>query len=381
MTGIGNSIYLICQNGAEAALKREVARAHPELKFAFSRPGFVTFKSERSLPPEFAPDLVLARAFGLSLGKTREAPTSATFVDALRSELARLATVPEIADEAIAGHRLHLHVWERDFFEPDAPTPAGFDPFRAPREIEERLRVAIPFASGAPKNDDLVLDVIRVEESEIWFGIHRHTPLHPSFAGGRFAGSLPEAAPSRAYLKLEEAIALYQIPMRAGEIAVEIGSAPGGASYSLVERGLQVLGIDPGAMDPTFVERAGSRFEHLRKSVVAVERDELPERFEWLLLDMNVAPETAFLTLDEWLPALIGEKEGTLKGVVLTIKLNDWRLADEIPMYLERLRAAGLTRLRARQLSSNKREFCVYGVTRAALKLAPFRVHKAQPGT
>jgi len=37
-------------HGFEAALKQEVARRSPDLRFAFSRPGFVTFRAPDSAP-------------------------------------------------------------------------------------------------------------------------------------------------------------------------------------------------------------------------------------------------------------------------------------------------------------------------------------------
>ncbi len=63
-------LFVTCQVGAEPALKKELAREHPDLKFAYSRPGFVTFKREGSpLTPEFFLKSVFARTFGLSLEK------------------------------------------------------------------------------------------------------------------------------------------------------------------------------------------------------------------------------------------------------------------------------------------------------------------------
>ena len=42
-------VFVAVQPGAERALKSEIAREHPELKFAYSRPGFVTFRSSEDL--------------------------------------------------------------------------------------------------------------------------------------------------------------------------------------------------------------------------------------------------------------------------------------------------------------------------------------------
>ena len=64
-------LFVTCQVGAEAALKSEVARRWPEFRFAYSRPGFVTFKlpKDHSLPADFDLEAVFARAHAFSLGK------------------------------------------------------------------------------------------------------------------------------------------------------------------------------------------------------------------------------------------------------------------------------------------------------------------------
>ena len=64
-------LFAACQPGSEAALKGDVARRHPSLRFAFSRPGFVTFRladeaDDGSSPPLRSP---FARTWGHSLGK------------------------------------------------------------------------------------------------------------------------------------------------------------------------------------------------------------------------------------------------------------------------------------------------------------------------
>ena len=53
---------------------------------------------------------------------------------------------------------------------------------------------------------------------------------------------VPADAPSRAYAKIEEAIAWASLPIEAGQVALEIGAAPGGAVMALARRGLEVCG-------------------------------------------------------------------------------------------------------------------------------------------
>ena len=46
-------------------------------------------------------------------------------------------------------------------------------------------------------------------------------------------------------------------------------------------------------------------------------------------------------------------------GLLLTLKLLDWKLAEEIPSYLGRIRSWGYRRVQARQLAHNRQEICV----------------------
>ena len=52
-------LFAVAQAGAERPLKNEVARVHPQLRFAFSRPGFVTFRVPDGIAPGEEPDLGL----------------------------------------------------------------------------------------------------------------------------------------------------------------------------------------------------------------------------------------------------------------------------------------------------------------------------------
>jgi 23S rRNA (cytidine2498-2'-O)-methyltransferase len=55
-------------------------------------------------------------------------------------------------------------------------------------------------------------------------------------------------APSRSYLKVEEAyIVLGREPV-AGETVVDLGAAPGGWSYSAAKRGARVIAVDNGPL-------------------------------------------------------------------------------------------------------------------------------------
>lgn len=352
-------IFTVCQVGAEATLKKEIARDYPHLRFAYSRPGFVTFKhfSAKPLPSpwEFQLQSVFARAYGVSIGKV-------ALPEGVVSNPQGLSII-EIAHSLSSELKikaLHLHVWERDFYLP-GEEPKGFVADELASALEKQIRNQddpIFAPSRSLQNGDWVLDVIVLENNETWVGFHQHSAFHSPVAGGKFSILLPELAPSRAYLKLEEALIWSQAPIQAGDIAVEVGSAPGGASYALLQRGLQVVGIDPGEMAPIVLKHP--HFNHLQKSIDSVRRNELPRNVHWLLLDMNVQPKVSLASIERMVPALAE----SLLGVVLTVKLNEWKLARHIPDYLQKVRDLGMIRARAVQLAKHRQEILIFGITR-----------------
>ena len=106
-------VFVVCQAGAEAALKNEISRRHPDLRLAFSRPGFITFKTPdtRGFAESFQLKSVFARTWGHSIGKV-VGSDSAT----MAREYAELLAA-QLTEEQLAACR-HLHVWERDRFMP-----------------------------------------------------------------------------------------------------------------------------------------------------------------------------------------------------------------------------------------------------------------------
>ncbi|HEX2100098.1 MAG TPA: SAM-dependent methyltransferase [Candidatus Synoicihabitans sp.] len=67
------------------------------------------------------------------------------------------------------------------------------------------------------------------------------------FGGQRRMADDP-LAPSRSYLKVEEAFHLLGREPVAGEVVVDLGAAPGGWSYSAAKRGARVFAVDNGPL-------------------------------------------------------------------------------------------------------------------------------------
>ncbi len=119
-----------------------------------------------------------------------------------------------------------------------------------------------------------------------------------------------------------------------------------------MSRDLRVIGIDPAEMDPVVL--AHPNFAHWKKRGADVKRREYRE-VRYLAADINVAPTYTLDTVE----SIITHPEVNIRGLILTLKLLEWKLADEVPLYLDRIRAWDYGHVRARQLHHNRQEICV----------------------
>jgi 23S rRNA (cytidine2498-2'-O)-methyltransferase len=157
---------------------------------------------------------------------------------------------------------------------------------------------------------------------------------------------------SRAWMKICEALMWGQVPLRAGDICAEIGSAPGGAAQYLLQQGMQVIAIDPAEIDPAILDHP--KLKHLRRRARDVPRRDLAD-VRWLITDINMPPSYTLDVIEDY----IGNRQMHVRGIVATLKLTDWELAKEIDSYRERIRKLGFSVIRTRQLAFNRREFCL----------------------
>ena len=157
---------------------------------------------------------------------------------------------------------------------------------------------------------------------------------------------------SRAYLKMNEALRWSQLPIVEGDLCVELGSAPGGSCQALLERGLQVTGIDPGVMDPRVLRHPN--FTHVRARAGDFKRKEFSST-RWLVADANIAPQNTLEAVEH----IVTNRRVHIEGMLITLKILDWAMTDQIDDYLDRIRSWGYRHVRARQLAFNRRELCV----------------------
>lgn len=304
-----------------------------------------------------------------------------------------------------------LHVWQRDLVAPRGLAPDGLTPEALDLDAKLRVALAAKLSSNGTSRDStveppLIADVVIVEPDQWWAGFHWAKTVEQFWPGGQLprgpeielsevnsatVGAATEAAPtpaepddqadiddmleaelqaeevdsdleipdllpdgivSRGYFKMQEMLAWSELPMRRGQACIEIGCAPGGASQTLLARGLQVIGIDPAEMHPLVLNNPN--FTHLQ----ARPRDLRRKMFRgvpWLVCDINLPPNFTLDTLEE----IVADRSAAFEGMLITLKLPHWNLTEEIPRYLLRIRGWGFEHVRARQLQHNRQEICV----------------------
>ncbi|MEX0688897.1 MAG: SAM-dependent methyltransferase [Pirellulales bacterium] len=351
-----------CQPGAEAALRRRASERIPVLQPAAWRPGVVTFRLPPGQNVPTAAELVFARGVFHSLGQVRGDGDTALV----------------LAARTLAGERgfSRVHLWHR-------LSPPGRTEREAGRARPEAIagsRAAVMAAVGLdPAADpvagvgDLVLDCIVDAPDRWWVGWHRAGDRSSCWPGGIYPAAylpLPDGTVSRAWLKLTEAIDLFDIPFVRGQRAVELGASPGGACQRLLAAGLDVVGVDPALVDP----RVGSlpRFTQWRMRA----RDVPLERFrgvDWLVVDMNIDPKSTLAAIER----VANARQVQLAGIVATLKIPDWSRAEELPAWLDAFRSWGFLP-RARQLSSAGREVCVVATRAVATRVGNLTARRAR---
>jgi 23S rRNA (cytidine2498-2'-O)-methyltransferase len=166
---------------------------------------------------------------------------------------------------------------------------------------------------------------------------------------------MPHEAPSRSTLKLAEALLEMlgdreRAQLRPGRKAVDLGAAPGGWTWQLVNRGLKVSAVDNGPMDSALM--ASGLVEHLRADGFTF-RPRHP--VDWLVCDMVDKPARVVDLIARWF------ERGDCKAAIFNLKLPMKRRFEEVQLsrtvFQERLsRLTGTWRVAARQLYHDREE-------------------------
>lgn len=295
--------YFLCNEGSEAFLKEEIKCFYPELSFAYSTKGFVTFKLNRPLKNKLK--VTFARHFGEYLGRGLE--------NVMLSEF-----------QSIVGKTIFYNL-DGEIFK------------------SENLQLG-----------DEVFELIKLSEEAVYLGKFKVECEQDKLIGGFQSMDIPSEAPSRAYLKIIHGAKVAGVDFKSGQNAIEIGSSPGGATYALLAKGLNVIGVDPGKMDAICLEN--KNFQHHEVSIQDFKVDKINRPIDWFLVDMNLAPEATIRECEKILAVI----NTTMKGGFITLKMTKQSLVSKLPFYRKLLERLGFDVILTTQLPSHKQEFLMY---------------------
>lgn len=351
-----NAVFAMvcCQNGAEPAVKEEVG--HDGWRLAFSRRGFITLKHAGQ--PKGLPRGVFVRTASWSLGMIQGDDFAANLEKLL--EILAASSGGQVFD--------HLHVWPRDRvpvgkfdFEPGVDEVSRLVGQSIAEALHSRGILRTAAFNQVASAGERILDVVLIDPAQWAVGWHDVPRLRGPAAAKAIAKTWPGGVQpldppgpvlTRAYYKAAEAIAWSGFQMQPGELAVEVGSAPGGVCGLLLERGLQVLGVDPAEMDSEILEHP--QFRHLRALADEVPLGEF-QGAKWLLVDSIVRPDQTLATVQR----IVTAPDATIEGLLLTLKIGGVQHADRIAGWMRKVRQWGAHDVRVRQLARGKTEVCL----------------------
>jgi 23S rRNA (cytidine2498-2'-O)-methyltransferase len=151
--------------------------------------------------------------------------------------------------------------------------------------------------------------------------------------------------PSRAARKVEEALAWLGVAPGPGEVCVDLGAAPGGWSWVLLERRAKVIAVDPAKLRPdiarhrSLVHHEASAFQYAPEEPV-----------DWLFCDMAWKPLEVAQLLAKW-----GRRRWA-RILVANLKLPMKKKAATVDDLRQVIAGGGWQRIRTRQLYHDRDE-------------------------
>ncbi len=132
---------------------------------------------------------------------------------------------------------------------------------------------------------------------------------------------MPGSAPSRSTLKLAEAFMEFAAgrSFEPGTTGVDLGAAPGGWTWQLVQRGFMVTAVDNAAMDEALMQ--SGQVKHRRDDGFHYRP---PDPVEWMVCDMVESPSRIARLAARWVA------EGWCRETIFNLKLPMKKRYEEV---------------------------------------------------
>jgi len=290
--------FVLTNPEAEAMLKSEISQYYPDLKFSYSRTGFITYKGPVS--QSFNP--YMCRLSGICLGKVEKFPEQ-------------------------------FWLWKRD---PGLNAPLVL------QEISDKTIYKI---------GQKVSLVMMTGPEEFWLGEYVLKDSHFQTSGEVSSILERDDIASRAYYKIAEAFEAFDLEVTPNAVALELGSAPGGATKFLLEQDLRVIGVDPAQMDAEVLKNPN--FRHLKRPFETLTENDFVSNVDYLFSDVNLPPTVVLAQVKRLLSFI------KPKILVITLKLNQDKHLEILDSVARAYKGKGFSRVELKYLPSHRQEIAL----------------------
>ena len=270
------------------------------------------------------------------------------------------ATITEFVEKSL---ETTTHPWALHGFTPDPQGEPGLTAGAETlsRKILEALRKSAPALADQFSPADLplpgqsrVVQICLLREGA-WVSTAPLSALTNPAPGGVYRIPGDSLAPSRSYLKLEEAFLVMGRQPALRERVIDLGAAPGGWSYGCLKRGCHVLAVDNGPMKIKGLEDLPGLLEHRKANGLSFRPAAGWVPTDWLISDMLVPPGETLGLLRRWLEG------GWMRRFVVNIKLPQRHPLEALKPVETFLAGWPGLRYRMVQLYHDRREVTVTG--------------------
>jgi 23S rRNA (cytidine2498-2'-O)-methyltransferase len=190
--------------------------------------------------------------------------------------------------------------------------PSLFTQFRRGALIQEKLPVISQKAKTFPW-------LLPESPMGSWSLLDAHTMIASPLCSSPFPGGIITFEedrinpPSRAYLKLQEALVRARKWPQPGEKCLDAGACPGGWTWVLANLGAEVIAVDRSPLDERLMTRPGINF--IKHDAFTLKPEDIGH-IDWFFSDVICYPEKLFQWIEKWLAS------GLCKNFVCTIKMQ-----------------------------------------------------------
>ena len=152
-----------------------------------------------------------------------------------------------------------------------------------------------------------------------WTLLDAHTMIASARCSSPFPNGVIEFAedkqgpPSRAYLKLWEALVYLRRWPEPGDRCLDAGASPGGWTWALAQLGANVIAVDRAPLEDRIAAMPG--VEYIRHDAFTIKPEDIGP-VDWLFCDVACYPPRLYSWIEKWLAS------GLCRNFVCTIKMQ-----------------------------------------------------------